>query len=72
MMVTKQNDGSWMVSKQGALRPIVVESDTMSGALLAMAEMVHAQESEEYAMVQSMSHLSDATHGEGVYGRDWG
>jgi len=72
MIAKRSNDGIWMVATQGALRPIVAEADTMHKALLALAEMVHAQKAEEYAMVQSMSHLADVSYGQGAYGKDWG
>lgn len=73
-MITKRNkDGSWSASTMGALRPITVEAETRPVALLQLAEAVHQQEAEEYAMEQSMGHLADVSPGgAGAYGADLG
>ena len=59
----KVQGDSWMAACKGPLRAIVVEAPTRQGAMLACAEMLHAQEAEEYAYCESMSHAADVASG---------
>ena len=51
--------GAWVASGNGNLRPIVVEANRRTGAILAYLRIFGQQEAEEYQFEQSMSHLSD-------------
>ena len=54
-MTTHNNqDGSWMCFKQGPLRPIVSESDTLDGAINNLNEIFGQQ----YAQAESLTALS--------------
>ena len=66
-MITRNSDGSYSAFHPGALRPIVVEADSWPKALLILAEAVHQQEAEEYAMEQSMTHFSIKGNPDGRY-----
>ena len=66
-MVNRNSDGSYSAFHQGALRPIVVDGDSWPRVLLILAEALHEQEAEEYAMEQSMNHFSIKGNPDGRY-----
>ena len=66
-MVNRNSDGSYSAFHQGALRPIVVDGDSWPRVLLILAEALHEQEAEEYAMEQSMTHFSIQSNPDGRY-----
>ena len=61
MIVQIGKDQQWCASGSGYLRPIATYAPTRAEAMKLYAEAHYEQQSQEYAMEQSMSYLADVS-----------
>ncbi len=62
---------AWVAAGNGRMRPIIAEGDCRQDAVKAYKANFEHQIGEEYAYCESMTHRSEAAHGN-AYGEDLG